>query len=219
MTNLQPIRRSSHTYGRYSIGDHELAHGNLIEWLEEGGTRTGTVEYTYAGYFVRTPSGSLPLRELVRNALRMRPDRIIVGEVRGREVLDMLQAANTGHRGLLTTLHAGGPEEVPARLEAMALAAPGARLDVVRRLVGGGIDAVVHLERAPTGRPTRRVTVVAEENELSIAGQIPQRPTPGDQRVHRQTELRQQWRQSSERDCRGRECGSHPRRRGPVGPG
>jgi pilus assembly protein CpaF len=106
--------------------------------------------------------GEVPLRELVRNALRMRPDRIVVGEVRGPEVLDMLQAANTGHRGLMTTLHAGGPEEVPARLEAMALAASGAGLDVVRRLVAGGIGAVVHLERAPTGHPTRRVTVVAE---------------------------------------------------------
>jgi pilus assembly protein CpaF len=106
--------------------------------------------------------GEVPLRELVRNALRMRPDRIVVGEVRGPEVLDMLQAANTGHRGLMTTLHAGSPEEVPARLEAMALAAPGAGLDVVRRLVGGGIGAVVHLERAPAGRPVRRVAVVAE---------------------------------------------------------
>ena len=106
--------------------------------------------------------GEVPLRELVRNALRMRPDPIVVGEVRGPEVMDMLQAANTGHRGLLTTLHAGGPDEVPARLEAMALAAPGAGLDVVRRLVAGGIGAVVHLERAPTGRPTRRVSVVAE---------------------------------------------------------
>jgi len=103
--------------------------------------------------------GEVPLRQLVRNALRMRPDRIVVGEVRGPEVLDMLQAANTGHRGLLTTLHAGSPEEVPARLEAMALAAPGAALDVVRRLIGGGIGAVVHLERAACGR---RVAAVAE---------------------------------------------------------
>ena len=103
--------------------------------------------------------GEVPLRELVRNALRMRPDRIIVGEVRGPEALDLLQAANTGHRGLLTTLHAGGPDEVPARLEAMALAAPGAVLDVVRRLIAGGIGAVVHLERGPSGR---RVTAVAE---------------------------------------------------------
>jgi pilus assembly protein CpaF len=103
--------------------------------------------------------GEVPLRELVRNALRMRPDRIVVGEVRGPEVLDMLQAANTGHRGLLTTLHAGSAEEVPARLEAMALAAGGAVLEVVPRLVVGGIGAVVHLERGPTGR---RVAAVAE---------------------------------------------------------
>jgi pilus assembly protein CpaF len=103
--------------------------------------------------------GEVALRELVRNALRMRPDRIVVGEVRGAEVLDMLQAANTGHHGLLTTLHAGGPEEVPARLEAMALAAPGAALDVVRRLIAGGIGAVVHLERGPAGR---RVAALAE---------------------------------------------------------
>jgi len=107
--------------------------------------------------------GEVPLRELVRNALRMRPDRIVVGEVRGPEVLDMLQAANTGHRGLMTTLHAGGPDEVPARLEAMALAAPGAGLETGGYLVGAaGIGAVVHLERVPTARPTRRVTVVAE---------------------------------------------------------
>jgi pilus assembly protein CpaF len=73
--------------------------------------------------------------------------------------MDMLQAANTGHRGLLTTLHAGGPHEVPARLEAMALASPGAVIDVVRRLIAGGIQAVVHLERGPLGR---RVAAVAE---------------------------------------------------------
>jgi pilus assembly protein CpaF len=103
--------------------------------------------------------GEVPLRQLVRNALRMRPDRIVVGEVRGAEALDLLQAANTGHRGLLTTLHAGGPDEIPARLEAMALAAPGAVLDVVRRLIAGGLGAAVHLERCPSGR---RVTAVAE---------------------------------------------------------
>jgi pilus assembly protein CpaF len=128
--------------------------------------------------------GEVPLRELVRNALRMRPDRIVVGEVRGPEVLDMLQAANTGHQGLMTTLHAGGPDEVPARLEAMALTAPGAGLDVVRRLVGGGIGAVVHLERATTGRPGRRVAAVAElvTTDDGRSQAIPLRtagPTPG----------------------------------------
>jgi len=72
--------------------------------------------------------------------------------------MDLLQAANTGHRGLLATIHAAGPAEVPARLEAMALTAPGAVLEVVRRLIASGIEAVVHLERTPAGR---RVTAVA----------------------------------------------------------
>jgi pilus assembly protein CpaF len=102
--------------------------------------------------------GEVPLRELVRNALRMRPDRIVVGESRGAEVLDMLHAANTGHRGLLTTLHAGGPGEVPARLEAMAMSVPGAVPAVVRQLIFA-IQAVVHLERGVAGR---RVAAVAE---------------------------------------------------------
>jgi pilus assembly protein CpaF len=88
----------------------------------------------------------------------MRPDRIVVGEVRGGEAFDLLQAANTGHRGLLATLHAGSPDEVPGRLEAMALSAPGAVPGVVRRLVGA-VDAVVQLERTVAGR---RVTAVAE---------------------------------------------------------
>jgi len=116
--------------------------------------------------------GGVPLQELVRNALRMRPDRIVVGEVRGPEVMDMLQAANTGHRGLLTTLHAGGPQEVPARLEAMALTAPGAVLEVVRQLIAGGIGAVVHLERSPAGR---RVAAVADL-AAGILGQPAARP-------------------------------------------
>jgi pilus assembly protein CpaF len=101
--------------------------------------------------------GEVPLRELVRNALRMRPDRIVVGECRGGEVLDMLNAANTGHRGMLTTIHAGSADEVPGRLEAMALSAPGAVLEVVRRLVGA-VQAIVHLERSDHGR---RVAAVA----------------------------------------------------------
>ena len=89
----------------------------------------------------------------------------------------MLEAANTGHRGLMTTLHAGSPEAVPARLEAMALAAAGADLDVVRRLVAGGVEAVVHLERTPAGR---RLAVVAElvATDDGEARTIPLR-TPG----------------------------------------
>ena len=66
MVNPQPITRSSKTYGRYSIGNHEIATGDVVDWLEGNITRTGTVEYTYAGYFVRTPQGSIALRELVQ---------------------------------------------------------------------------------------------------------------------------------------------------------
>src|SRR4029078_9018409 len=65
--------------------------------------------------------GAIPIRDLVRNALRMRPDRIIVGEVRGAEALDMLQAMNTGHDGSLSTVHANGPRDALARIETMVL--------------------------------------------------------------------------------------------------
>jgi pilus assembly protein CpaF len=122
--------------------------------------------------------GEVPIRELVRNALRMRPDRIVVGEVRGGEAYDLLQAANTGHRGLLATLHAGSPDEVPGRLEAMALSAPGAVPGVVRRLVAA-VDAVVQLERSPTGR---RVTAVSqlrseEDGQLrAVSIRVPAQP-------------------------------------------
>jgi pilus assembly protein CpaF len=88
---------------------------------------------------------------------------------------------NTGHRGLLTTLHAGSPVEVPARLEAMALSAPGAALGVVRRLIGGGIGAVVHLERGPAGRRVAALAeLVAEDGGQATA--VPLRtagPSPG----------------------------------------
>jgi|GEM_PF-3088058 len=66
MTDYQPIVRSTRMHGRYAIGEHELATGDAIEWLENNLRRNGTVEYTYAGYFVRTESGSIPLRELVQ---------------------------------------------------------------------------------------------------------------------------------------------------------
>jgi pilus assembly protein CpaF len=119
--------------------------------------------------------GAVALGELVRNALRMRPDRIVVGEARGGEVLDMLHAANTGHRGLLTTVHAGGADEVPRRLEAMAMSVPGTVPAVVRQLIGA-IQAVVHLERTRSGR---RVQVVAElcPDPDGLARAIPIRAT------------------------------------------
>jgi pilus assembly protein CpaF len=104
--------------------------------------------------------GEVTVRALVRNALRMRPDRIVVGEVRGPEALDMLQAMNTGHDGSLTTVHAGSPDEALRRIETMVLMA-GLELPhaVVREHVALAIDVVVHVTRGPDGR--RRVAAIA----------------------------------------------------------
>jgi len=104
-------------------------------------------------------AGEVTVRALVRNALRMRPDRIVVGEVRGGEALDMLQAMNTGHDGSLTTVHANAPEDALRRIETMALMA-GVDLPhaVVREQVAAAVDLVVHLARGADG--SRRVRFV-----------------------------------------------------------
>ena len=105
--------------------------------------------------------GGVTTRDLVRNALRMRPDRIIVGEVRSGEALDMLQAMNTGHDGSLTTLHANSPRDAVARLETMAMMA-GLEMPLMalRTQIAAAIDLIVHMERLPDG--TRKVTCVTE---------------------------------------------------------
>jgi pilus assembly protein CpaF len=104
-------------------------------------------------------TGAVPIRELVRNALRMRPDRLIVGEVRGGEALDLLQAMNTGHDGSLTTVHANTPAGALRRLEMLALLG-GVELphSVVREQVATAIDVVVQLRRGSDG--SRRVASV-----------------------------------------------------------
>jgi pilus assembly protein CpaF len=101
----------------------------------------------------------------VRNSLRMRPDRIIVGEVRGPEALDMLQAMNTGHDGSLSTVHANAPRDALARIETMVLMA-GYDLPVraIRQQVSSALDMVVHVERLEDG--TRRVTAVTEVQRM-----------------------------------------------------
>jgi pilus assembly protein CpaF len=105
--------------------------------------------------------GQVTIRDLVRNTLRMRPDRIIVGEVRGGEALDMLQAMNTGHDGSLTTVHSNSPRDTLARIETMVLMA-GMDLPVraIREQVASALDLVVHIHRLRDG--TRRVTHVTE---------------------------------------------------------
>jgi pilus assembly protein CpaF len=105
--------------------------------------------------------GEIPIRALVRNALRMRPDRIIVGEVRGGEAFDMLQAMNTGHRGSLTTLHANSPADALVRLESMVLIAGlDLPLAAIRRMISGAIELIVQQDRLSDGR--RVITAVVE---------------------------------------------------------
>ncbi|MCI2242763.1 CpaF family protein [Adlercreutzia faecimuris] len=104
--------------------------------------------------------GEVTIRELVINALRMRPDRIIVGECRGGEALDMLQAMNTGHEGSLTTLHANAPQEVVDRLVTMVRYAVDLPLDAVEAQIGGAFDLIVQTARARDG--SRFVSAAAE---------------------------------------------------------
>jgi pilus assembly protein CpaF len=105
--------------------------------------------------------GEVAIRDLVRNALRMRPDRIVVGEVRGGEALDMLQAMNTGHEGSISTVHANTPRDALARLETMVLMA-GIDLPTraIREQVASAIDLIIHISRLRDG--SRRVTDVTE---------------------------------------------------------
>ena len=118
--------------------------------------------------------GEITIRDLVRNALRMRPDRIVVGECRGGETLDMLQAMNTGHDGSLTTVHANSPRDVISRLEVMTLMA-GMDLPVsaIREQVAAAIDVVVHQARFADG--SRRITSIMEVTGIE-SGRVQMQP-------------------------------------------
>jgi pilus assembly protein CpaF len=113
--------------------------------------------------------GQVLIRDLVRNALRMRPDRIVVGEVRGAETLDMLQAMNTGHDGSITTVHSNGPRDTLSRIETMTMMA-GMELPIraIREQVASALDLIVHLSRLRDG--TRRVTHISEV--MGMEGEI-----------------------------------------------
>jgi pilus assembly protein CpaF len=131
--------------------------------------------------------GEVTIRELVRNALRMRPDRIVVGEVRGGEALDMLQALNTGHDGSLTTVHANSPGDAVRRLETLALMAGiGLPAEAVREQVASAVNLIVHQARLPDG--SRAIESVSEvvraaggvgTRELYARGGRVRRPGPG----------------------------------------
>lgn len=104
--------------------------------------------------------GAVPMRDLVRNALRMRPDRLVIGEVRGAEAFDLMQALNTGHRGCLSTVHANSPFDAMRRLATLAMAGAGSLpLDAIESQMAAAIDLVVQVERAAGHR---RVVEIAE---------------------------------------------------------
>lgn len=109
--------------------------------------------------------GEVNIRDLVRNSLRMRPDRIVVGEVRGAEALDMLQALNTGHDGSLSTVHSNSPRDALARVETMVLMAGfDLPLRAIRQQIAAALDLVIHLERLHDG--TRRVMAITEVQRM-----------------------------------------------------
>ncbi|KAA6432113.1 CpaF family protein [Agrococcus sediminis] len=113
--------------------------------------------------------GEITIRDLVRNSLRMRPDRIVVGEVRGGETLDMLQAMNTGHDGSLSTVHANSPRDAISRLETLVLmAGMDLPLRAIREQIASAVDLIVQLDRLRDG--TRRVVAVTEV--VGMEGQV-----------------------------------------------
>jgi pilus assembly protein CpaF len=114
--------------------------------------------------------GGVTIRDLVRNSLRMRPDRIVVGECRGGETIDMLQAMNTGHDGSMTTIHSNSPRDTIARLETTALMA-GIDMPVlaIRRQIASAIDMIVFLNRMPDGsRKATHITEVVGMEEQTV---------------------------------------------------
>jgi pilus assembly protein CpaF len=111
--------------------------------------------------------GEVSIRDLLRNALRMRPDRIVIGEVRGAEALDLLTALNTGHEGALSTVHANSPSDALRRLETLALmAGVGLPHRAIREQLERGVELIVHMERSAGG--SRKVTQIAEVAQIAL---------------------------------------------------
>lgn len=148
---------------------------NLLARLIPDSERVVTIEdaaeLSLRGHVVRLEArplnaegaGEITIRSLLKSALRLRPDRIILGEVRGPEALDLVSALNTGHGGSLTTVHANSPAEALWRLETLALSAGNTSESAVVRQLRTAVDLVVQVERGPDGR---RITAVAQVDEL-----------------------------------------------------
>jgi pilus assembly protein CpaF len=117
-------------------------------------------------------AGQVTVRELVRQALRMRPDRLVVGEVRGAEVVDLLAALNTGHEGGCGTVHANSTADVPARFEALGVAA-GLPRAAVHSQLAAGIDVVIHMARAPDGRRGVGQLAVVQRDRDGVVSCVP----------------------------------------------
>ena len=148
---------------------------NALAGTVPAGERIVTIEdaaeLRFSGHVVRLEArpanaegqGRVSLADLVRTALRLRPDRIIVGEVRGPEALDMISAMNTGHDGSLSTVHANGPEDALWRLETLALSGESVGELAVRRQLRSGVDIIVHLSRRDAHRFVAEIAEVGQE--------------------------------------------------------
>lgn len=151
---------------------------NLLAGSIDSAERVVTIEdaaeLSLPGHVVRLEArppnaegaGAITIRSLLRSALRLRPDRIIVGEVRGPEALDLISALNTGHRGSLTTVHANSPDEALLRIETLALSAGDTSETAISRQLRSAVDVVVQIERGRSGRK-----IVAIEDGPSGAAQ------------------------------------------------
>jgi pilus assembly protein CpaF len=150
----------------------EIPEGERVVTVEDA------AELRLSGHVVRLEgrppnaegAGEITLRTLVRHALRLRPDRIVVGEVRGSEAFDLIQAMSTGHDGSMGTVHANGPVEALWRIETLALA--GARMpeEAVRRMLLAAVDTIVHLRRTGRSRSVASISRVVDGDVVEVWG-------------------------------------------------
>lgn len=170
------MRRTIVVSGGTGAGKTTLLNllAGVIDSTERVVTIEEAAELALPGHVVRLEArpanaegaGAITVRSLLRSALRLRPDRIIVGEVRGAEALDLISALNTGHRGSLTTVHANSPEESLLRLETLALSAGDTSETAVSRQLRTAVDLVVQIERTAG---VRRIVAIADAGDLGRA--------------------------------------------------